>query len=209
MAGPATTSILPPRAANFPHLLCNFLDDETLGVFRRNIAAHKAEYFAFTRALGRQDSDAVVTHDHELSPTDRRGGNHFGLGIGRADDDGEIHLRVLHVDPVAIEAHLRGQVSGRVEFRRQNPIGGRREIGNIVTRGQHGTERLKGQEDGLQFLLRTGMHLETCEGNFVLGATNLYLLNVKGTAHVHDGVKGAWQGPGIDNVSFESDFFAE
>ena len=53
------------------------------------------------------------------------------------------------------------------------------------------------------------MNLEAGEGNLVLGAADLDLLNVKRTAHVHDGVKGAGEGPGIDNVSFESDFFAE
>ena len=57
--------------------------------------------------------------------------------------------------------------------------------------------------------LGIGTNLEAGEGNLVLGAANLYLLNVKGAAHVHDGVKGAWEGPGVDDVSFESDFFTE
>ena len=133
----------------------------------------------------------------------------MSLGISGADDDGQIHLGVLHFDPAAIEAHLRGQVGGRVEVRRQNAIGGRREISHVVARGQHGAERLQGQRGCSPILLRIGMNLEAGEGNLVLGAANLDLLNVKGTAHVHDGVKGAWEGPGIDNVSFESDFFAE
>jgi len=53
------------------------------------------------------------------------------------------------------------------------------------------------------------MNLQAGEGNLVLGTTDLNLLHVKGAAHVHDGVKGAWKRPGVDDVSFESDFFTE
>ncbi len=82
-------------------------------------------------------------------------------------------------------------------------------IGHVIARGQHRAERLQRREDGLQLALRVGVNLEPGKGNLILGAADLDLLHVEGAAHVHDGVKGAWEGPGVDNVSFESDFFAE
>ncbi len=82
---------------------------------------------------------------HELSLADCGGRNHVSLGVSGADDDGQIHLRVLHIDPAAVEANLGGQVGGRVEIRRQNTVGGRGRISHVLARGQHRTERLQRQ----------------------------------------------------------------
>ena len=135
---------------NLAHLFGYFLDDQALGVFGGDIAAHEAEDFAFPRALRRQDADAIVADSHEFSLNHRRGWNHASLAMSGVDDDCQIHLGILDVDPAAAEAHLRGQVGGGVEVRRQNAIGGRREVSHVGARGQHGAERLQGQQDRLQ-----------------------------------------------------------
>ena len=140
---------------------------------------------------------------------DRSGGDHARLGCGGVDDDDQIHLGVLHLDPAAVEADLRGQVGGGVEIGREDAVGGRGLAGYVVARGQDGAEGLQGQEDGFQLALAVGMNLEAGEGGLVLGAADLDFLDVEGAAHVHDGVKGAGEGPGVDDVSFEGNFFTE
>ena len=140
---------LAAAGADVAHLAGDLLDDEALGMLGADVAAHEAEDFALARALGRQDADAFVADDDELSLADRGGGDHARLGSGGVDDDDQIHLGVLHLDPAAVEADLGGQVGGGVEIGRQDAVGGRGLVGYVVARGQDGAEGLQGEEDGL------------------------------------------------------------
>ena len=95
----------------------------------------------------------------------------------------------------------------------QNPASGREAPGAIYKDAMRPLEVVRASlgnwSDAELGALAVGMHLQTGEGNLVFGAADLNLLHIEGAAQIHDGVKGAWERPGVDDVSFESDFFAE
>ena len=137
-AGPHTARIRPPAARARPDALGHLGHQQALGLLRRHLRGHELE--RARRPAGRSRG---CTRTPSLPTTTRSPGRTRCIGHGAAPrssahDQRAVHLRVLDVEPVAVDPHLGGQVGGGVEAGRQHAVA----IGTAPARRRPASTRL-------------------------------------------------------------------
>ena len=108
MAGPPTSSVLPPDArVRGDSSLGDLADGDALGLFGRDVAVHELERLPLGRALVGKDPHAGVPDDELIARRDVAHGQAAGRAAGRIDGDAAVHFLIGHVDPVAAQRGLR------------------------------------------------------------------------------------------------------
>ena len=115
MAGPSTARIFSPAARVRRMAAAISRTRHPLGLLAGDGAGHELEQVLAGGAVGREDAQPLPADD-DRSPlrTSVIGMQRAGVALG-IDEDAAVHLLVVHVDPVAVQADLGAVVGGAVE----------------------------------------------------------------------------------------------
>src|SRR5581483_10985848 len=147
-------------------------DQQLLGFLGRHLRGHELERIRTAWALEGLHADAVEADDHQVAGAHAVHGR-GGDAVAVADDDGAVHLRVFHVDPVSADPDLGLEVGGRVEPFGQHTvaIGGlERGVGILHPVG---AVQLQLREERGQHVLVIGLNLDTGVARVGAGTANL------------------------------------
>jgi len=141
---------------NLPDLPRQFFDDEPLRPLARNLARHEGENLFLPRPLRRLHTNPAMTHDDEVALPNLCHRHHPRCALLRRDHDDEIHLGVLHLDPLAAQPNFRRHVRRGVEIVGQRAIARRRLGTRVSTRRQYGAVLLQRAQDAVELRVALG-----------------------------------------------------
>ena len=100
--------------------LHDLLDEQRLRLLRRHVGVHELEVAHVARPRRRVHPDAVEADDDLVAGLHSVHRHRAHRGVGH--DDAAVHLRVLDGAPVAVDAHVGGEVGRRVEACGQHAV---------------------------------------------------------------------------------------
>ena len=206
-----------------------YLRDGRLGwSLRGNAALHEAESPALVPgAFGGSDPDAGLAGDDEVTRLDAVEDLRVGTGrvavavaargftarsirglaslVPALHDDGTVHLDVLHLDPLAVDTHVRRVVRRGVEPLRDDLVAGCGVQFDVLRVDRVRAVLVEFVDDALELFGGGGVDPHPGVGGGGLGPSDLELLDVERPAHVHDDAERGLHHPGVDDVALEFD----
>src|SRR5579884_2724071 len=139
------------------HALRHLMNCQHFNLLRGDITLHEGEGFAITFALERAHANAVVTNRYFITAM------HFvhwfavGATVSGIDDNDHVHLDSFDIDPLPVQAHLRGEIGGGVEACRQYSILLNSLGLHVFGVDEDRAELLKFREDTFEYLVVGGL----------------------------------------------------
>src|SRR5579863_5733115 len=194
--------------ARLPHLARDFMDGKHFDLFRRGGALHEGERLAVPGALEWNDTNTIVTGDYLITNLDFVHWFAGGAVMKAINHNGDIHLDLLNIDPLTLQAHLCGEIGGRVELRGQHAALLDLRRLRIVALNQNSSELHKFGEDQFKHFVIGSLDLHARVAWIGFMCANAHFLDGEVAAAIHDDIPGARQYPGVDNVTYQFNGFA-
>jgi hypothetical protein len=135
--------------------------------------------------------------------------HHPRARLPAVDNDNQIHLSAGHIDPASVKSNLRRKMRRRIEIIGQHAVD-RRGFGvHVAARDDLRAVVLQRGEDVVQLHVAGGRDFHTRKRRLVLASPDANFLQIELAAQVHHGAPNLGQNPRVDDMSFESDLFAE
>src|SRR5579885_1752718 len=167
------------------HLLSNFVNCQDLRFLRRDVALHKGKGFPLTSSLEWLHSDTIMTDNHLIADLYLVHRFTIRAPIFTIYDNNHVHLDPFDVDPLSIQAHLRGQIGGRIEFCRQDAFLLHKFGLDILRVDQHRAELLQLGEDKVKYFIAGRENLESNIARLCFMNSYSHLLYLEVATPVH------------------------